>query len=238
MFVEKKTPVGTTDVLTKTDSTTSMKKITSEELDFSPKLLLKTFRSIDWRCVWDLFLIKFCLGFSVILFRSNFSLVMRESFQTTPKTIGYLTSYTGFVSAFFGLLVGYIAKLYQNDARLFLHMSIFQVFTLFALSFTESFWVYVLFLTPLSLITTVSRVAGTSLTIQRVNTDEIGTIMGFSQSVMSIARMLAPFVSGLVLEISSSGPSIIGSFVSLFAVVLMYIKPQDVSFTAKNKKAE
>lgn len=205
-----------------------MKRLTSEELNFSPKLFMKTFHSINWTHTWDLFLIKFCMGFSVILFRSNFSLVMRESFNTSPRTIGYLTSFTGCVSAFFGLIVGYLAKFYRNDTKLFFHMAVFQVFTLFVLSFIQSFWVYVLFLTPLSFITTVSRVAGTSLTIRRVSKGEIGTIMGFSQSVMSIARMLAPFVSGLVLDVNPAGPSVVGSIVTLFAVILMCFVPQDV----------
>jgi predicted MFS family arabinose efflux permease len=222
--------------VTRSESISSFKKITSEELDFNPKIFLKTFHSVDWKNLWDLFLFKFCMGFSVILFRSNFSLVMKETFQVSPKTIGYLISYSGCVSAFIGFFVGYIANFYKNDARLVLHMAVLQAFTLFMLSFVQSFWLYVLFLTPLSFITTVSRVASTSLTIQRGQKKEIGTLIGFSQSVMSIARMLAPFVSGLALDFSSSGPSLIGCVVSLIGVIVMLVCPQDVPVIEKMKK--
>jgi MFS family permease len=79
-------------------------------------------------------------------------------------------------------------------------------------------------------------VASTSLTIQRGQKKEIGTLIGFSQSVMSIARMLAPFVSGLALDFSSSGPSLIGCVVSLIGVIVMLVCPQDVPVIEKMKK--
>ncbi|CAC5386761.1 unnamed protein product [Mytilus coruscus] len=229
MCVEDRKKTSSKDNKLKPGSEKSRKKVSLGENNFSPKIFLETFHSVNWSKLWDLFLIKFCMGFSIILFRSNFSLVMREAFQITPKTIGYLMSYSGCVSAFFGLLVGYIAKLYNNDAKLFMHMAIFQVVTLFMLSIIhETFWLYVLFLTPLSFITTVSRVAGTSLTIQRGERKEIGTLLGFSQSVMSIARMLGPFISGLVLDINKSGPAFIGGVVTLVAVCIMIVRPQGI----------
>nr|KAG5704937.1 hypothetical protein BaRGS_022779 [Batillaria attramentaria] len=44
--------------------------------------------------LWDLFLIKFLAGFSVLIFRTNFTMVLKQKFAASPKTIGYTMSYS------------------------------------------------------------------------------------------------------------------------------------------------
>ena len=209
------------------ESTTSLKKITSEEINFSPADFFKSIKEFDWMNLWDLFLIKFCLGFSVILFRSNFSLLMKDKFDISPSMLGYFISYSGTVSAVCGFFVGWLSKYYTSTAKLVYHMAILQVFTLFFLGTVSSVWVFLIFLTPLSFITTVQRVAATSLTVQRGSGKEIGALLGLSQSVMSLARMLSPFISGLSLEVSTSGPAFLGTAVTCVAVAIMTVRSQE-----------
>ena len=84
-------------------------------------------------------------------------------------------------------------------------MAAFQALTLFSLSFVNDMQLYVICFAPLSLFSTILRVAATSLRIQRCGGTNVGGIMGMSQSVMSLARMLSPFISGVIMEVSVSG---------------------------------
>ncbi|KAL4233283.1 Sugar transporter [Mactra antiquata] len=219
-------------------SATSLKQMQSDEINFSSKSFWQAAKEVDWRDLWDLYLVKFLLGASVIVFRSNSSLMLVEKYQTTPVINGYITSVSGIVSALIGFVTGSIAKYYNNNAKLLLHLSILQVFTLLCLALSPNLIIFVLSLTPLSLVTTIARVAGTSLTLERGNEKEIGILMGFQQSCMSVARMLAPLIAGLIQEVSLSGPGLFGSLLSLLAVTVLVIRPQDpkLRFKIKDKK--
>lgn len=220
-------------------SATSLKQMQSDELNFNTKSFWQAVTEISWEDLWDLYLIKFLLGASVIVFRSNFSLMLVERFSTTPVINGYIISVNGVVSALVGFLTGTISHYYNNNAKLLLHLSIFQVVTMIALSVSPSLWIFVLSLLPLGLVTTVARVAGTSLTLERGSKEEVGILMGFQQSCMSVARMLAPVVAGIALEVTSSGPGIVGAVLACLAVIIMFIRPQDpVQRTGIREKKE
>ena len=208
-------------------SADSLKQIQSDELNFSSKTFWQAVREINWHDLWDLYLIKFLLGAAVIIFRSNFSLMLQEKYHTTPTLNGYIISVNGVVSALVGFLTGYIAKYYNNNAKLLLHLSVFQVFTLSCLSLPTPLWVFVINILPLAFITTICRVAGTSLTLERGSKEEVGILMGFQQSCMSVARMLGPMVAGIAQEVSSSGPGIVGAVLTLLAVLIMVFRSQD-----------
>ena len=79
------------------------------------------------------------------------------------------------------------------------------------------------------------RVAATSLTIQRCGEKNIGGIMGMSQSVMSLARMLSPFISGVIMEVSVSGTALFGSFASSVAVIIMIFCSQEQKIYIEKK---
>ncbi|XP_045196366.2 major facilitator superfamily domain-containing protein 9-like isoform X2 [Mercenaria mercenaria] len=208
-------------------SADSLRQMQSDELNFSSKGFMQAVTEIDWHDLWDLYLIKFLLGASVIVFRSNFSLMLQEKYHTTPAENGYIISVNGIVSAFVGFLTGYIADYYNNNAKLLLHLSILQVFVLLCLSLTTPLWIFVISLLPLGFVTTISRVSGTSLTFERGSKEEVGILMGFQQTCMSVARMLGPVVAGIAQEATSSGPGIVGAVLALTAVLIMIIRPQD-----------
>ena len=210
-----------------TKSKNSISKPMAGEENFSVKKLIHSFRTFDWKNLWDLFLIKFCLGFSILLYRSNFSLTMSEKFDMSPSSIGNLTSYSGTIAALSGFLVGRISKLFKSDAQIVLCMAAFQALALFSLSFVNDIQLYVICFTPLSLFSTMLRVAATSLTIQRCGGKNVGGIMGMSQSVMSLARMLSPLLSGVIMEVSVSGTALFGSFASSVAVIIMIFRSQE-----------
>lgn len=208
-------------------SSSSLKKLQSDELNFNTKSFLQAARDINWHDLWDLYCIKFLLGATVIIFRSNFSLILKQRFETSPVVTGYIISMNGVVSALVGFLAGNISSYYHSNAKLVLHLAILLVITMIGLSLSFSIWMFNLFLIPLCFVSTITRVAATSLTLERGKKEEVGILMGFQQSCMSIARMIAPLVAGLSQEVTSSGPSIMGALFASVAVTIMLLRPQD-----------
>ncbi|CAL1544949.1 unnamed protein product [Lymnaea stagnalis] len=207
----------------------------NSDFDFSFKRFFKSFKEFDWTELWDLFLIKFLAGFSVIIYRTNFTLVLKEKFDASPKTVGYMTSYSGVVATLSGFVLGYITKRFSNQAQLFLTVTTLQVLTLMCLTMSTSVIQLVVFLTPLSLVTCVSRVSSTTLTISRCGSSSVGSVMGLSQSVMAVARMLAPFLAGVAQEFSVDGAEYISILAATASVVLMLWRPQNPSHRNKKK---
>ncbi|BFZ09264.1 hypothetical protein BsWGS_12303 [Bradybaena similaris] len=211
----------------KKDDNTTHNNPVSDEANLSFSHLVALFRDFDWPELWDLFLVKFFAGFSVIIFRGNFTLVLKEKFEASPKTIGYITSYSGAVATLSGFLVGKVTDRYNSTAQLVLHVTILQVVTLLCLTLSTSIYLTVIFLTPLSIVTSISRVAGATLTISRAGDTKIGSMMGLSQSVMAVARMSAPFFAGVAQEFSLDGAAFISVIAAAISVIIMLVRPQD-----------
>ena len=51
--------------------------------------------------------------------------------------------------------------------------------------------------------------------------------MGLSQSVMSLARMLSPFLAGVAQEVHVDGASVLAIVTTVCADALLYLWPQD-----------
>lgn len=220
---------------THSDSTISLKKLASEEISFNPKFIIQRFKTIDWHDLWDLFFIKFLAGFSVIIFRNNFNIVLKEKFNASPKSLGYIMSYSGAIAALCGFCVGPFTKMYSSMATVFFHMLLLQCASLVAVTLASSMSMVMLALTPLSFVTTTIRVAATDLTIKRGGKRSRGALMGLSQSVISLARMLSPFLAGIAQEVHIDGPSVIAIVTTTIAAVIMYLRPQDPEKRKKKK---
>lgn len=166
---------------------------------------------IEWKIFWDIFLIRFFLSFSSLVYRSNFSLLIKENFGAGPKVIGYLISFQGIISATAGFLTGRVSKLYQNSSLELYHSSILLCFALFGLTVAPSLTFLVICLVPLCFSTAVIRVSSTAVTIGRCRPSQVGSITGFGQSIASVARMVTPLVAGVAQETSLYGPGLVGT---------------------------
>ncbi|BFZ09265.1 hypothetical protein BsWGS_12304 [Bradybaena similaris] len=229
-----KRPSHQTDAaLMKADNVVRRKPV-RDESNFSFGQMSKLFRDIDWEELWDLFLIKFLSGFSMIIFRGNFTFVLKEKFAASPKTIGYITSYSGAVATLSGFVIGKVTDRYNSTAQQILHVTILQVVTLLCLALSTSIYLIIFFLTILSFATSLSRVAGTTLTVSRSGNSTIGSIMGLNQSVMSVARMIAPFLAGVAQEFSVDGTSLLSVTAATFSVIVMLVRPQDPQYRHKS----
>lgn len=183
--------------------------------------LLAFIQNIDWHNVWDLFLVRFLLGCAVLVSRSNFTMLLEYKYSATPSTVGYVISYGSIVATIAGWFVGRISKFYQNDSQMLRHAAITQMFSLLAIAMAPSLWVMILCSTPLNISSAIARVSSTNLTIMRSHRHETGTLLGLGASVMSIARMLAPFFGGLAQEASVSGSTFLGAAFSALGSLMM-----------------
>ncbi|RUS79911.1 hypothetical protein EGW08_012325, partial [Elysia chlorotica] len=153
--------------LTRSETALSMEKVGSEEINLNIRKVLRSFKDFNWPQLWDLLLMRFFAGFSIIIFRSNFTMVLKLKFKASPSTIGYMTSFSGIIAALSGFCIGALIKRYKNNnARLLLHATILQVASLACLTVAPSLSVLLLALVPLNLVTSVSRVGITILTVE------------------------------------------------------------------------
>jgi predicted MFS family arabinose efflux permease len=180
---------------------------------------------VDWGNLWDVFLVRFLLGCAVLVSRNNFTMLLEYKYDASPSTVGYVISYGSVVSTLGGWFVGSIAQFYQDDVRLLTHAAVAQTIGLFAVALAPSLAVLVLCTTPLSISSAVARVCSTNITITRATGAEIGALLGLGASVMSIGRMLAPFIGGLAQEVSVSGSTYLGAALAAAATLVLLLSP-------------
>lgn len=169
----------------------------------------------------DLLVLRFILGFAMIIFRSNFTTMLEFRYQTTPKTNGYIMSFNGMVSGLSGTLVGYIMPLYNhNDSKAVLHFSALITCALLCITFSPDLWVLICILMPLSCATSICRVCVSNLTLKRCKQNEKGVIFGVGNSMLSFARMLSPLLAGVAQEYSVYGPGTLSVGISSIGVVI------------------
>ena len=146
-------------------------------------------------------LVRFAMGFAMILFRSNFSLFLEMRFQSTPLFNGYIMSASGLISAVSSFVTGYVTSAYGGCSRkLLVHMACLMALAQGGMTFAPNAAFFVLAMIPLSLSSAVFRVNLTHLSVDRGSADQRGAMLGVGQSVMSFARMVAPFFAGVLTQ--------------------------------------
>lgn len=178
---------------------------------------------IDWRQQYDLMLGRFFFSFAVLIYRSNFSLIMNDHYGFDMKTIGYIISYQGIVSVCSGFFIGKIESFYDHKRdRLLQHSIVLLTLSLVGLTVFDSILHIVISLTLLCFATTVIRVQYIELSVHRCNDDEKGAVIGVGQSMTSISRMFSPLVAGMAQQLGPHGPgsmsvysSVVGYFVTI-----------------------
>ncbi|XP_067010305.2 major facilitator superfamily domain-containing protein 9 isoform X2 [Anabrus simplex] len=181
--------------------TSSAQRTLVGEVKKTARLLLE----VDWSVYWDVFALKFLLGFSQAFFYTNYSLAIQEKFQVSPKWIGYTISFQGMIGAFSGFLVGWFNKFYQMDSTFTLrslHGFLLLVLAYCAVSSAPTLGVFVLSLVPLSVSSSFLRIIGLECVLQRTPLDKRGSVVGSSNSISSIARLVAPLCSGAIHDVA------------------------------------
>lgn len=194
--------------------------------EFHPLAFLQSFYEVDWKNVWDIFIVRFLFSFAVLIYRSDFATTLDYKYEASAKITGYMISYSGVVGTVSGFFVGRLASKYNDDAKLLLHTGIVQMLVMSAVTFAPNVATLALLLTPLSISNAVARVCAVNLTLDRGSASQKGVLMGLGASVLSLSRMAAPAIGGLSQEFSVSGPSIVGTLVSIAGILVLVLAPR------------
>ncbi|XP_035686485.1 major facilitator superfamily domain-containing protein 9-like [Branchiostoma floridae] len=203
------------------------KKKTAASFDF-----LNFFSSLKkalFSDMWDLFLVKFLLTFSVLVYRTNFGLVLEQRFNITPKEIGYLISYSGIVGTVSGFGVGRVANFYRDDSKVMIHFTVLLAAAILGMTFTPYLWLFLVCQTVMSFCNANLRVASTNITIERGRNKDTGVLMGLNQSVISMGRIGAPLLGGLAQEVHLMGAGVVGAVFAILACTIMVAIPPERS---------
>ncbi len=168
---------------------------------FSPKLFLTYIRR---PVLGGLLLQFFCFGLAFSGFVSGLALFAerRFSFNGHPfgaREVGYFYAYAGLLGIFIqGYLLGKLVKRF-GEAKLVVAGFLLQALGYGALAFV--YRVPVLFMTGAisSMGSGIVRPALTSLVSQRASRTEQGTVLGLNQSLVSVAQVMAPILSGFLI---------------------------------------
>jgi len=187
--------------------------------------------------ILDLLVLRFLMGFSMLVFRSNFMSMLEFHFNTNPKTNGYIMSYNGLVSGLSGLFIGSLADFYNhNDYKMQLHFSCLLTASILGITFSPNIYFVAAFITPLAVSSAVGRVCLTNLTFQRSREDEKGVVLGVGNSLLSFARMISPALGGVLQEFSPYAPGSMGAMLAALGILLMILFPPNRNMTNKGVK--
>ena len=142
---------------------------------------------------------------SFSLFISGFALFAERRFTYQgrpfgPREIGYVFGYVGFLGIILqGGLIGRLVKRF-GESTLVAAWFIALVIGYFGLGIASSFTLLMLTGTLAAFGNGVIRPALTSLITQQAGRQEQGVVLGITQSLMSMASIVAPVVGGLLIE--------------------------------------
>ena len=142
---------------------------------------------------------------SFSLFISGFALVAERRFTYQghpfgPREIGYVFGYVGFLGIILqGGLIGRLVKRF-GESMLVAAGFIALVIGYFGLGIASSFALLMFAGTLAAFGNGVIRPALTSLITQQAGRQEQGVVLGITQSLMSMASIVAPIVAGLLIE--------------------------------------
>lgn len=169
--------------------------------------------------LWSIFLTRFLVGFSFLLLRTNYTRLLIENFNTSPRTNGYVISVSSIMGTISGFYVGKISHFCGGDAKSIFPMTVLLFVGVCGLMAAPNLLVFSVFQAPLSVCSAVLRVAFLSVMLQHVHPSDAGALMGLAQSLTSISRTITPFLSGLLLEISPKGPILGSVIINLVAIM-------------------
>ena len=146
-----------------------------------------------------------CFYFSFALFTSGFALFAERRFTHDghafgPKEVGYVFAYAGFLGVLFqGGLIGRLVKRFGEERLIFAgFLAAFVGYS--SLAFARNVPELLLAATVTSFGHGSLRPCITSLITQKAGRHEQGTTLGLTQSLNSVAQIIAPLVAGLLID--------------------------------------
>ena len=143
-----------------------------------------------------LILIFFLVILAFAGMESTFALWAIGQFGWGPRQVGYVFSYVGILSAILqGGLIGWLTRLFGEERLLFCGLALIGA-GLLTLPFARNLAVLAPGLTALAIGMGLTQPSLNSLISRRAGREEQGEVLGVSQSVGSLSRVLGPAAAG------------------------------------------
>jgi DHA1 family tetracycline resistance protein-like MFS transporter len=152
--------------------------------------------------------IRFFYSLAFTVFTANFALYTQYRLGLTDQATSYILTYVGFLVVMVqGVAIGRLTVRF-TDERLIFGAAILMVPSLLAWAFVANVPLLLVVLAPLALAGGVLNTVVTSAITKSVYPEEIGGALGFSASLESLTRVIAPAMGGYLIEML--GPSSLG----------------------------
>ena len=184
-------------------------------------------RGFHFREIADLITIQFLASLSMLIFRSNLPVFLEENFTISNATFGKLIAFSAVTTTLASATCGIVSKYYDNHSKHLLHFMVLLFVSLFVINISFSIIPVLFFLFTISLSSSNLRISMLSLLLVHGQEDEKGAIIGFSNSLSSIGRMVAPIVVGISQEAGSQFAGFISAafaFLAFWGTVCFTIK--------------
>lgn len=188
--------------------------------------VLNNFKAINWELYWDIFLLKLLVEVSFQTFYASFGLMLHDKFDFSHKQIGYMLAMHAVLIVVFNLLYSTIkAKLYSNDTtgqERMRHVFLLLIITFAGFSTAPVWWIYGLFLIPISCVRAVVDSTQTEILVLRTGEADKGTVMGAFESIMSLAGLTVPLVTGFATDMwGCTAPSVLALIPSIGSIYVV-----------------
>ncbi len=143
---------------------------------------------------------RFFFGLAFAIFQTIFALYALNKFNLQARDTGLILAYVGLLSVFVqGFLIGRLTQRFQED-KLILFGGVLMAVSLVGWALAPNvFWLLVV-LAPTAVSGGLLNTLLSSTLTKAVQPQEIGGILGFSASIESSTRILAPILGGYLLQ--------------------------------------
>jgi MFS transporter, DHA1 family, tetracycline resistance protein len=162
----------------------------------------------------SLLITRFFFGLAFAIFQSIFALYALTRFNLTAVQTGYVLTYIGVLVVITqGFLVGRITNRFREDILIGICV-IAMAFGLLGWALAPSVPVLLIIMTAISIPGGLLNTILTSTLTKAVATEEVGGIIGFSTSIESLTRVIAPTWGGyLLVTFGAWAPGLFGAIV-------------------------
>jgi predicted MFS family arabinose efflux permease len=173
--------------------------------------------------VGPLLLVRFCLMLAFVMFQSVFALFAQHRLGLSAESTGFVMTYIGFYSVLVqGVGIGLLTKRF-NDNNLIMMALGLMFLGLVGWSITPNLTVMLIVLLPLFAGTWIVNTIITSNLTKVVATEEIGEMLGISNALECITRVISPAIGGLLFgSIGMWAPGALSAVLILWAGWLAY----------------
>jgi len=179
--------------------------------------------ALHLRCCGALLFINLLYALAFTLFQSNFSLWAKTRLQFSAQTTAYVLTYVGILAILVqGLAIGRLTKRFR-ERMLIAVGTVVMAIALLAWGLTPNLLALLFVLAPIALAAGVLNTVLSSQLTKAVRPEEVGGILGLSQSLQTLAQIVAPASGGLLLDRAGTwAPGVLGSLLMLWTVYVAW----------------